>query len=294
MRSRIITSILIFILLSLFSISLQSQDLIVTSEGDSLNCKITNVKSDFIYFTFLYEDQARSTLLQKDQVVYQYNYFQEAEVPANMVVGMKDFPRFRAAFNFGWSYRLSKVSDNIPSDFRDYMQNLRSGYMLGLEMSYFMSKPFGLGVKYSVHRSKNDMSPVTIMYENGYTRTGQMSDNISISFIGPTFTIRGLNKDMKNSFIMSIGLGYLAYKDVAVLIDDFTLKGSTMGLCWDIGYDIGLSKGVALGFMLSLITGKLTSYDISDGFTTQTIKLDSDEQEGLSRIDLSIGLRFIR
>jgi hypothetical protein len=48
--------------------NVRSQDLIVTEKGDSLNCKITQIKSKYIYFTFKYENEIRNTLLPLGQL----------------------------------------------------------------------------------------------------------------------------------------------------------------------------------------------------------------------------------
>jgi len=285
--------IFIFISISLLTISVKAQDLIVTSEGDSLNCKITKVKTDNIYFTFKHKDEIRNTLLPLNQVKYhQFNYFQTSEVQANKIIYNEIYPHFRAAVTGGWSYRVAKLADNIPSDFEKYMKDLKSGYHYGLDLSYYFSEQVGFGFKYYNYHSKNEITNVYVTLPNGSTQIGNMSDDISINFIGPFFSTRLLNANKKNSFLINLGLGYVGYKDNAVLISDFLIKGSTIGLCWDIGYDIGLSENFALGFQFSYIIGTLTRYELSDGASTQTVKLDKENYESLSRIDLSIGLRF--
>jgi hypothetical protein len=88
--------------LALFTTSLHAQDLIVTNEGDSLNCKITKIKSENVFFTFKYKDEIRNTLLPINQVKYhQYNYFQQSEVPSDIVKNKEIYPRFRASINGG-------------------------------------------------------------------------------------------------------------------------------------------------------------------------------------------------
>jgi hypothetical protein len=273
--------------------SIQAQDLIITNEGDSLNCKITKVKSDNIYFTFKHKDEIRSTLLPIEQVKFhQYNYYQTSEVPAGKVISNEIYPHFKAAINCGWSYRTGKLADNIPSDFKQYMRDLKSGYHYGIDLYYYFSEQFGLGFRYNNFESKNKMDNVCITSSNGSCQYGKMSDDISINFIGPLFSTRLLDFNKKNSFLLNLGIGYMGYTDKAVLISDYTIKGNTAGLCCDIGYDIGLSKKIALGFQLSCMLGTLTKYDLSDGVHTKTVKLKKENYEDLSRIDLSIGLRF--
>jgi hypothetical protein len=119
-----------------------------------------------------------------------------------------------------------------------------------------------------------------------------MSDNITINFIGPLMGIRLLNRNKKNCLLLNLGIGYLSYKDKAVLIYNYTINGSTLGLCWDIGYDIGIYKNLIIGFQLSYMNGTLTQYKLSDGIHTDNIKLEKDNYESLARIDLTIGIRF--
>ena len=59
---------IIFILTTAFLFTaglINAQDLVVTDEGDTLNCKITKIKGDFVHFTFKYGDEVRNTLLNK-------------------------------------------------------------------------------------------------------------------------------------------------------------------------------------------------------------------------------------
>lgn len=275
--------------------NLLAQDLIVTNEGDSINCKITKVKTDNIYFTFKHKEEFRSTLLPMSNVrTHQFEYYQTSEVPAEKIVGYENYQRFRIAINGGYSYMPAKISENTPSDFKDYAKELKSGYHFGFDASYYFTEPLGFGVKYFVFKSKNSLDNIYAEDIDGNRRYGKMSDDITISFIGPTFSTRLLNSDKTNAFILGLSIGYIGYTNNYVLIDDFEMTGSTAGFVFEIGYDIGLSENVSLGFQISSIAGNLFEYKISDGVNTETVKLDSDEDEliSTSHIDFSVGLRI--
>jgi len=281
------------IVVILFSFSIQAQDLIITYEGDSLNCKITKIKSENIYFTFNHKGEIRSTLLSLEQVKnYQYKYYQTSEVPTEKITDHQIYPHFRAALTGGWSYRVAPISSGMSPYLEKYMKDLKSGYHYGVDLSYYFSEQLGFGLKGYNYRSKNELNNVSVTMSDGSTQYGTLSDNISISFIGPFFSTRLLDGKKRNSLLLNFGIGYMGYLDKAVLISDFTMKGSTVGLSWDIGYDIGLSKNIAIGFQLSYMIGTLTQYKLSDGINTETIRLQQGNYEGLSRIDVSIGLRF--
>ena len=147
-------NILIIALLILIANTIYSQDLIVTNDGDSINCKITKVKTDNIYFTFKHKDEIRSTLLPKSSVkTHQFQYYQTSEVPKEKVVGYENYQHFRLAVNGGYSYQTAKVAENVPSDFKDYIKELKSGYHFGGDLTYYFTEPLGFGIKYYLFKS---------------------------------------------------------------------------------------------------------------------------------------------
>ena len=288
MRKLLILAAFIF-----FSNSIFSQDLIVTNDGDSINCKITKVKTDNIYFTFKHKDEIRSTLLPISNIkTHQFAYFQTSEVPKEKVVGYENYQHFRIAINGGYSYQTAKVAESVPSDFKDYIRELKSGYHFGGDLTYYFTEPLGFGVKYYLFKSSNSIDNIYLEDTDGNRTYGKMSDDLTISFIGPTFSTRLLSHDKKNAFLMNLSLGYMGYSNDKVIIDKYKMTGSTMGLSFDIGYDIGLSEKLSLGFQLSFLSGTLFEYDWNDGSTTETIDLEEGEYESLNRIDCSVGLRF--
>lgn len=288
MRKLLIVAVLIFVSNSIFS-----QDLIVTNDGDSINCKITKVKTDNIYFTFKHKDEIRSTLLSVSNIkTHQFDYYQTSEVPKDKVVGYENYQHFRIAINGGYSYQTAKIAESVPSDFKNYISELKSGYHFGGELTYYFTEPLGFGLKYYLFKSSNSLDNIYLEDTDGNRTYGKMSDDLTISFIGPSFSTRLLSHDKKNAFLMNLSLGYMGYSNDKVIIDKYKMTGSTMGLSFDIGYDIGLSENLSLGFQISYLTGTLFEYDWNDGIKTETIKLEKGEYESLNRIDFSVGLRF--
>ena len=286
-------NIFIITFLIVLTNSLYSQDLVVTKKGDSINCKITKVKKDNIYFTFKHKDEVRNTLLPMTGVkIHQFDYYQISEVSIEKVVGYENYQRFRIAINGGYSYQTARVAENVPSDFKDYVKELKSGYHFGCDLIYYFSEPLGFGFKYYLFKSSNSLDNIYIDDTDGNRTQGKLSDDLTISFIGPTFSTRLLNHDKSNAFLLNLSLGYMGYSNNKVIIDKYKITGSTVGLSFDIGYDIGLSENLSLGFQVSYLSGTLFKYELSDGITTQTINLEEREYESLNRIDFSIGLRF--
>ncbi len=283
--------ILFFILFTANTIF--SQDLVITSKGDSINCKITKVNSDNIYFTFKYEDEIRSRLMPLLKVEkHIFNYYAISEVPENKHIGHDNYNHFRLAINGGFGYRIGVIPDDISPEFKDYIKELKTGYVYSGDLSYFITKYIGFGLKYNFFNASNSMDDIYIEDMFGNRRYGKMSDDISITFIGPTFTTRFIKANKNDAIILNVGVGYLGYNNDLVIIDKYNISGSSMGLTFDFGYDIALSSDLALGIQLSIISGSLFQYTLDDGNTKEIIILEEGEFESLNRIDLSVGLRF--
>jgi len=279
----------------LFSISFAfSQDLILTSQGDSINCKITKIDKDYVYFTFKYEDEIRNTLLPISSIKeHQVNFFEKAEVPVGNVTGLKNYKRTRIALNGGYSYLVAKINENVPSDFKDYFKKLKSGYHLGADFNFFISESWGLGVKGVYFHTSNSIDDIYVIDLQGNTRYGEMSDNINTYFIGPSFLNRMISANRKGALIMNFSLGYLGYVNNNVIVDRYKLTGSTVGMVMDIGYDFTISENLSWGLQASWLVGTLTKMTVDDGTSVQTIEFEKDQYESLSRLDLSVGLRFL-
>lgn len=285
--------LVVLVLLTVAVGALRAQDLIVTSDNDSLNCKITKLKSDYIYFTFKHKNEVRSTLLPLNQVKYhQLGYYSVAEVPAQKGVWRELYPHFRVGVNGGLSFRMAKLDDRIPMDQRTYARDLMSGSHFSADMAYYFSEQLGVGLMYSRFGASNSMANASLTFPDGSHGYGKLSDDITISFIGPLFSTRLYSRSKSTCFIFNVGLGYLGYNDKAVYGSDLTIKGSTGGFYAGAGYDVNLSEKFALGVQLSLLGGSLTKLKVTNGFTTQTVELPKDGYENLSRIDLSVGLRL--
>ena len=270
-----------------------SQDLIVTGSGDSINCVITKVKKDYIYFTFSHNGDIRNTLLPVSDVPsFQKGYFETPEVPPEKIKNNINYQRIRIALNGGFGYQTAKIGDNVPNDFRDYVKKLKSGITFGGDITYYFSETMGAGVKYSLFHSSNSLDNIYIENAEGERRYGAMSDDLNISYIGPSFSTRLLNHKKSNAMISSISLGYMAYNNDKVMVDKYKMTGSTLGLSFDLGYDIKIADKISLGIQLSYTSGTLFNYKWDDGNTIETIELEAGSYEGLNRIDLSVGLRF--
>lgn len=282
------------IFLTLLFCQLMAQDLIVTSEGDSINCRITKEKHEFVYFTFRYDNETRSTLLPVSQIKsFEYDFFSDVEVPPEKIIGYRNYPRFRLVVQGGYSHTLGRIDENIDPELVDYFRELKSGYHLGAEFLYYFSDYFGFGLKTNLFRTKNEIGNIYVEDQDGNRRYGILSNDIKTSLVAPCFAVRLLGTNKRNAFLTDLSIGYMGYSNDLVLVDPYKLTGKTLGFVWDIGYELGISEYISLGVQFSIIDASLSEYERDDGNKVETIKLDQGKFESLCRMDISIGLRII-
>jgi len=271
---------MIFIMAGMYHVIALAQDLVVTADGDSLNCKITQIKGDYVYFTFRYQNEIRNTLLPVTKVkFYQYNYYAVSDVLPFQIVGYKpEFPHWRLAFNAGWGYRTPRIYDGLDPIAKEHVKKLKSGFDISFDASYFFTEMFGAGFKYDLFKSSNIIQ--------------NLKGDITLNFIGPAFAMRFFDHTKTNCWFMNYGFGYMGYKEnMSIPGESVTMKGGTAGFVIDIGYDIALSKNWAAGIQLSLLSGMLSEMEMTTNGVTQKVKFEKDQFEGLHRLNITIGLR---
>jgi hypothetical protein len=288
-----------------------AQDLVVISGEDSLNVKITKVDDKNIYFNYIQANKKENSLILPLSMVtgYAYAHFENpynsnqsttsikvntdnARYTPNMQPAEKMRHKIRFSVVGGGSFRTSRIGDSVPPDFKEYIRKLKRGYGFTADFNYYVKKAFSIGMKYSLHKAHS--GPIDIYIQNLITNqfvTGKMEDFISINFIGPSV---GFNVPIKNKvyFFYNASIGYMSYRNEALLISDFIIKGSTVGLSSDIGFDYFLTKKLALGITIGSVVGSLKKIEVDDGRVKQTINLDKNSYEGLQRIDVGAGLKL--
>jgi len=291
MRKIFLSVISLFVIIS----NLQAQDLIVTNSGDSINCKITKITKDYVHFTFKYKEEIRNTLLPTNQITTQQkNYFSESELPANYT--HKDiFPHFRVAIDGGWQYRTAKLAGGMDPEWRDHYKKMKSGFHYDIQAAYFFVESQGVELMFSQQLFGHSLgNGYLIDAEGNFIGSGNLNDKIAFNYIGANYIIRLLDSKRNNSWLFSIGLGYMGYNNRLLFdnVETARITAGTLGTNMAIGYDIGISENLDIGFKLSLMDGNFRSFKRTiNGITTNETMPDKTF-EGLGTVKLSVGLRF--
>lgn len=273
---------LFFILMVCVCSRVEAQDLIVTSDGDSLNCRITKRNAQFVFFTLAQNGQSKNTLLAANKVAsVRKAFYGSSTLPEGISsVSGKDYSKWQFGLRGGYAYRTAKVSNQISSQYQDYMKKLKSGFVLGGDIHYFVSEPLGFGLKYSFNKHKNEEGT-------------DVKDDITMHYIAVSMLNRYILVNPKNSFLLGINLGYQSFKDKTIVIGNpVDITGNSAGFGLETGFVHQLSAGSALHFGLAYNMATLYKIKVGQGAIKQTVKLEKGQYEGLSRLELTIGMKF--
>jgi len=257
-----------------------SQDLIVTTKGDSIQCRITKSEEAFTHFTLKYGEEYRNTLIFNSNIqTIQKGYFSSDLIPdEELASGATSSILVHASG--GWANRTAKVASDFPSDLREYIEELKTGVSAEAGAHIYMSETIGYGLVATTFHSSNEIASIDV------------SDDITISYIGPSVQTRLMGHSDKFHFLTSTSLGYLKYHDDSRAGGPLTIEGSTLGLRFalKLAFPMDEKFGVLIGAAYQ--QGLLTKITVSSGSMQETFDLDGDKGESLNRIDLNVGIYF--
>jgi hypothetical protein len=297
----------LFILFILISFLGYSQDKIVKTNGEEIFCQITKIGSDSITYITPFKDATRiNYYIARSQVKKYYlnvnegpknneytDYVKEFDEPKMEKIKpiLVDRPKFTVGVNGGFSYLLAPIGETSSSEEKDFYKDLKTGSHYGGDAYYFFNNWIGVGAKFSSFSTKSSIEG-SFIFSNGVTRTGILYDKIKNTYVGPCFAFRFFPRKKNSAITITQSLGYFSHNRKAHYDVPQTLKGSTVGAAMGVAYDFQLEKHIYLTFKLELIAGSLATAELETAGRKETIEYPIDQQENLSRVDLSIGLRF--
>jgi hypothetical protein len=212
--------------------------------------------------------------------------------PTNYAVSKSSNFLFLA--NVGQSFRVASLPDGLNSEQKEYYKKLKSGLSYDISAYYHKDGSAGFGLKYNVYKSSGTISNQQITLDDGTIYQGDFSDDITISFIGPSFILTEDEHARVGEANLELAIGYISYQNKATIIaSPLKITGANLGMIGGMGYHFRITPHFLLGPQVNFVGGVLKElkYKYEDG-STETIKLDEEEFENLWRIDLAIGAKF--
>lgn len=282
---------LITLILLMVSYSVQSQDVIITQSGDTIECKITRVSAEFIHFSVF---DKSGILLMRSRLpmseVQSYNKTDSdppVQSPSDVSV-LEDDDRLiledfdlailRLSLNAGFTYQLGGY-ESWPDSYQKQLQSL---WNLGGELHYFPSEAFGLGVKYNhiFTEAEQDLDPLR------YGISTIRDERVRFSYAALSLMYRNLLSDDQVIQYFIAG-GFINYKTDGLIDGNaYNERGDTFGVALGVAYDFLVTENFGIGAGAEINIANLSEIE-SNG---TVIPVDFS----LTRIDLTIGLRFLK
>ena len=279
-----------FLLLISFNLC-KSQDLIITITDDSLNCKITQIQKEQIYFFYEREGNIIESSMPVNMVKsYEKNYY---ALPNNSLEKARNRDKFKLGVYGGYSRMIGKLPDNIDPILQEHLDRLRNGFHLGGDINFFVSKNLALGAKYSFFRTEDAVDNIGFFDTSGMlVGVGKIAERVLVHYIAPNIFLK-VGKTMgKVFFIFDGSFGCMIYRNYATFLqEDFTMKGIALGVSIVPGVEVKLSQNIGLNFSLGLNVGTLNTMTMTSSGQTTT---NNDARENISRLDVSLGLHWYK
>ncbi|MEM6644010.1 MAG: hypothetical protein AAF616_13600 [Bacteroidota bacterium] len=283
-----------FCLLTVLLYSAQGQDLIVTTEGDSITCKITRISDDYLHFSVF--DVRSGVLLMRSRLPLSSvkSYYQDAKEPADTEITAKDFGpplegedneyqrsrSFKIGLSGGYSYQFSGY-DGLPRSYQKQVENL---WNIEAHLHYFISQNTALGFVYSRVQTSADEDfgpPLSNLFGFSQLR----NEKIVFQLLALSLVFSDLNAYDGLNFIIDVGS--LKYRtDFLADGSEFFQEGNTIGGRVGLSYDIMLTSDFAIEVGAKILLARFSR--INDNGTI--VQTDFE----VPRIDLSVGFSFLQ
>ncbi len=251
-----------FVLISLFftigGINLSAQDLLII-DHDTLNCRIA--KSNAKRILFSYRSLNRISVPMERVQNFQFDYFGSSITPpfkSQLSPNLDGILPWRVAAHGGVSYM-----EYGSGEFSEW------GYHMGGDAIYFgkgKDNVIGFGIKYDLYQKMNDY-------------------RISSPFIGGTIAFRGDKLPGSRYCFFMMGVGYMGFHGIQYGMQYGAWNESGIAFSLDLGCDFPVTPSLYLGIQISGIFGK----SLTDYYEYE----DNIEYVGMSRINFSIGVRYL-
>gem|GEM_PF-5967148 len=189
--------------------------------------------------------------------------------------------RWYFGFKGGYANRLFRTGNRFSPAYSKYLKELKSGYAVGVGFGYFFWKNVALALNADLYKSSATMED------------DSRDDAITLRYIGPSLIYRKVSLNQKSAVYTGVTVGYQTYSNQAHQAGNLLVTtGKAAGWGVNVGMDYKISPRAAISFTASCIMGTIYEMSKEAGGKKETIRLSKNDFEELSRISLTVGLRF--
>ncbi|MFZ2287277.1 MAG: hypothetical protein WAV93_09850 [Bacteroidales bacterium] len=296
-------NLLIAFLIASFSTGISGQDRIITLNNDTIECRINKVTRSEIYFDITTQGvKTTGRMPITDVSSYSVSPASGGE-PFYRNVSSGSAGRLRIGLNGGMGYIISSseeaeesmVSMGVADETaRTYYGDLKSGWYGSADATWIFRQRYGAGFKYKFFNTESGFESYFDPGDGYNLFYSAYKENIFVNFAGVSlFYIEPLGKSGKFSLYSAYSMGLAFYRnELEVFYGNFLITGNAPGLDGSIGLEYHITPAISAGAELSLFTATIRKIKITDGETSETVDLEKENYENLSRVEASMGVRF--
>ena len=279
------------------------QDRIITLNNDTIECRINRVTRSDIHFDVNTNGVITSGTIPLAGILsYSINPSATENRKAKPAVN-GSFQRLRVALSGGMGYLYSsseKAEESMvlwglsEESAEAYYKDLRTGFYGSGDIAWMFTPVIGAGIRYKFFDTSANTEGFFDPQDGMYLFYATYSERIYVNFVGASMVYSepiGDREKLRASCSLSAGLAL--YRNEAELFQgNFLATGNSFAMDGAIGLEYHITPEVAVGAELSSFFSQLRKFEMTDGSTTEILELEDDNIENLSRVELSLGIRF--
>jgi len=198
-------------------------------------------------------------------------------------------PKARINLQFGYTHRSKRIPEGVNQDTKDYYKKLKNTFNIGSDINFFLNENSLLGISSSYSQAKSTLPDVMDIDSTGnIIAQGDLNTNDKLFYVGPSYFNRSSSSNAKRHLLFGLTMGYYGYiQDLDWIGETVKVTGGTLGFGFSLGVDFLTSENFAIGLQASILMGWLKKVKV------EGVLIELPEKENLTRIDLTIGFRFL-
>ncbi len=296
-------NLLIALILAGIVTGLSGQDRIITRNNDTIDCRIDRVTRNEIHFELVTHGVRTAGRLPITEVLsYSVSPSTLPEQEYTPVAkGLSGTLRIGLNGGMGYLTGYSEAAEEAmvglglaSSAAGDYYSNLKYGWYGGADAAWLFKGIYGAGLKYKFFCTGASTEGNFIPFDQNYIYYSEYRENIYVNYGGVSLFYREpVGAKAKFSLYSGISAGITLYRnEMEVLAENLLITGKAPGFDGTIGFDYEITPIISAGAEASVFASRLKKINLTNGTEEQTQELDKENYEDLSRLEVSVGIRF--
>jgi hypothetical protein len=307
-----------FILLLLIFASLRclSQDRIILNSGDTIRGTINKINRNHVFFSQNFNGvSAKGKILKSN--VREWTFVAEEKQPSFFPMPGTDseseskveinaisanHTRLRMSFTGGAAFLMGNMekAEQIMqqkgvhiNDSEKYYNDLKLGYQAKSSVYFNAFSDYWLGAVYHGFYTSAEITTPLRMDDN-YMYYGKFGERYFVNFAGASlFSVSRYGRSKQIGLNSSVTIGPAFYRDeVDILREQVLIQGTSLATNITLGLEYFILPKISLSLESSLFSSTLKKINVKTGQLSQEVKLEKENYENLSRLDLSFGFIF--